>query len=60
MKVFEYKVEKREPLIISGKEYPDFRVVLYVDGEWINEWDGAWSERKATEIASLMKKQQTA
>lgn len=56
MSNFKYKVEKRKPIVINGKEYPDFRVVLYVRGEWVNEWDGKWSENKANSIADSLNK----
>ena len=50
---FEYKVEDRGTFKIKDMVFPDFRVVLYIDGEYENEWDGGWSKRKATEKANL-------
>ncbi len=54
-----YKVEDRgSSFFCEGTiELPDFRVVLYVDGEWIHEWEGFWTEQQATEKANLMNKQ---
>ncbi len=48
-----YKVEDRgSRFFCDGTiELPDFRVVLYVDGEWVNEWDGLWTEQQAIEKA---------
>ena len=45
----------RSPFI-DGKEYPDFRVVLYVNGEWENEWGNLWSKGKAAEVAKRLNK----
>tara|TARA_R110000765_G_scaffold146713_1_gene249130 strand:+ start:247 stop:474 length:228 start_codon:yes stop_codon:yes gene_type:complete len=50
----EYRAEDRGAFVVEGREIPDFRVVLYVNGEWENEWDNGWSERKATEIADRL------
>ena len=51
--VYEYRVENRGPAFCGdGVTRPDFRVVLYINGNWENEWDGLWSEEKATEIAN--------
>ncbi len=50
----EYRVEDRGAFVVEGQEIPDFRVVLYVNGEWENEWDNGWSEQKATEIADRL------
>ena len=55
---FEYKVEDRGTFKIKDMVFPDFRVVLYIDGEYENEWDGAWSKRKATVKANLWNEQQ--
>ena len=51
-----YKVEDRGTKSFSEGtiKFPDFRVVLYVDGEWVNEWDGLWTEQQAIEKANLM------
>ncbi len=54
--VIEYKVEDRGAFVIDGKTIPDFRVVLYVNGEWENEWDGGWDKRKATGVANRLNK----
>ncbi len=54
--VIEYKVEQRRSSVISGKEYPDFRVVLYVNGEWENEWGNLWSKSKAAGVANRLNK----
>ena len=59
METFEYRVEDRGSFISGGTEYPDFRVVLYVNGEWENEWDGGWDQTKAQAIANRMNKQLT-
>lgn len=50
---YEYRVEDRGSFKVAcGKKLPDFRVVLYVNGEWENEWDGGWTKEKATDIAN--------
>ncbi len=51
-----YKVEDRGSRFLcdGAIELPDFRVVLYVDGEWVNEWDGHWTEQQATDKANIM------
>ena len=50
--IVEYRVEDRGSFVTeSGKSYPDFRVVMYIDGEWKNEWDDGWSEKQANAIA---------
>ena len=36
-----YKVEQ-------NKKYKDFRVVKYVNGEWVNERDNNWNKNQAT------------
>ncbi len=54
--VIKYKVEQRRSTVISGKKYPDFRVALYVNGEWENEWGNLWSKSKATEVANRLNK----
>jgi recombinational DNA repair protein RecT len=41
-----FKVEK-------NKKYGDFRVVMYVNGVWKDEFDGMWSEAKAKREALL-------
>tara|TARA_R100001163_G_scaffold25242_1_gene20808 strand:+ start:3128 stop:3313 length:186 start_codon:yes stop_codon:yes gene_type:complete len=58
--IIEYKVEDRGAFVIDGKTIPDFRVVLYVNGEWENEWDGGWDKRKATEIAARLNNKRAA
>ena len=51
--IYEYRVEDRGPILCGdGVTRPDFRVVLYVNDKWENEWDGLWSEERATEIAN--------
>ena len=45
-RIVEYRVEDR-----TKKKYPDFRVVMYINGEWYNEWDNGWSEEEANAIA---------
>jgi len=52
----EYRVEQAESPVIDGKEHPDFRVVLYVNGEWLNEWGVLWSKSKATEVSNQLNK----
>ena len=59
-KTIEYRVEDRGFFkVADGTEYPDFRVVLYVNGEWENEWDNGWDKSKAEAIADRMNKQLT-
>lgn len=51
--IWEYRVENRGPAFCGdGVTRPDFRVVLYINGEWDNEWGVLWSKEKATEIAN--------
>ncbi len=58
--VYEYRVENRGPAFCGdGVTRPDFRVVLYINGDWVNEWGNLWSEQKANEIADRMNKQVT-
>lgn len=53
--IVEYRVEDRGPILLpNGKELPDFRVVLYVNGQWENEWDGAWTFSRASELANRL------
>ena len=54
MTVIEYRVEQRGSALISGKEYPDFRVALYVNGKWENEWGNVWSKSRADEVAKRL------
>jgi hypothetical protein len=54
MIVIEYRVEQRGSPLISGKEYPDFRVALYANGEWKNEWGNLWSKKKADDVAKRL------
>jgi|DEB0MinimDraft_6_1074348.scaffolds.fasta_scaffold19083_5 hypothetical protein len=57
MTAIEYRVEDRGPFqVADGTEHPDFRVVLYVDGEWVNEWDNAWDQPRAQAVADRMNK----
>ena len=39
-----FKVEQNE-------KYGDFRVVKYLNGIWLNERDGGWTENKAEQKA---------
>ena len=56
MSRYEYRVEDRGSFICGDgvTELPDFRVVLYIDGDWENEWDGGWTEPQATKKANLL------
>lgn len=54
MIIIEYRVEQRRSPFIDGKEYPDFRVALYANGEWKNEWGNLWSKKKADEVAKRL------
>jgi len=56
----EYRVEQAKSSMINGTEYPDFRVVLYVNGEWENEWGNLWSKGKATKVAKRLNKVEVA
>ena len=56
----EYRVEQAKSPIINGTEHPDFRVVLYVNGEWENEWGNLWSKSKATGVANRLNKKEVA
>jgi len=47
----EFRVEDRNTPE-KAKYGTDFRVVLYVNGEWENEWDNWWSLEQAEEIAA--------
>lgn len=52
--VIKYKVEQRRSPLIDGKESTDFRVALYVNGKWENEWGNLWSKSKADGIAKRL------
>lgn len=44
-----YKVEQ-------NLKYGDFRIVMYIDGVWENQFDNNWSKYKATKILNSYKK----
>ena len=47
----EFRVEDRTlPHHRTKYKATDFRVVLYVNGEWENEWDNWWSAKQAKAI----------
>jgi|DEB0MinimDraft_6_1074348.scaffolds.fasta_scaffold38678_2 hypothetical protein len=51
----EFRVEDRNTPE-KAKYGTDFRVVLYVNGEWEHEWDNWWSLEQAEEIAAKKKR----
>jgi hypothetical protein len=36
--------------IEQNEKYGDFRIVLYLNGEWFNEFDNNWTKEQAEEI----------
>ncbi len=52
----EFRVEDRTIHYQRTYGGTDFRVVLYVNGEWEHEWDNGWSAKQAREIAAKKKR----